>query len=544
MSRLPPIVLDQFLKGEHVLRHREGLWNGIWSDMMIETSYMKFGKGPNGIIGKTTKPRTLKIWAKSQHTCSEVLKSLDVLRENQEYTVTTHKEEKEGRMKADLTDKVKLHNFLETCIHPLDSVSHPKSALCNIYTGQLSETKVNVNKSVDIGTKQMVSFQKLLPDGFRSTIKKEVITMKESGKSGAKKNTAEVYNTDIIFSRVMYLLSADRIQLEDLFKYELAPVPTALFNNTGEGRYPKSKSVLKNALKVEVFTRKIVPDATFIDGCAMLHSSIHWPKGGKVNDFLVGVRCYISKKLINSDVYLIFDRYNDFSIKSDTRQERLDQYRCLHSLKRSSPLPSKEVTLRVTKTKVQLIELIKEDLIENLPVVANKFIITSKQEIPEQLHLGTKSERCDLITSQEEADVIIPYQVLAAITDGKSSIKVYCEDTDVFVLLCHSFLAKEWEAEVFMEGFQEGKSVISIKESVRKHVDVIPHILSMHALTGCDSVPMMFGIGKKKALCAIRKCPLLLLGDNTAEEEKYIKECKNFVAACYNGKHINSSDNR
>ena len=129
MSRLPPTILDQFLKGEHVLRHREGIWNGIWSDMMIETSYMKFGKGPNGIIGKTTKPKTLQIWAKSQHSCSEVLQSLDAIRENQECTMTTHKEEKEGRMKAHLTDKVKLQNFLETCLHPLDYSNHPESAL-------------------------------------------------------------------------------------------------------------------------------------------------------------------------------------------------------------------------------------------------------------------------------------------------------------------------------------------------------------------------------------------------------------------------------
>ena len=47
MSRLPPTILNQFMKGEHVLRHKEGIWNGIWSDMMIETSYMKFGKGPS-----------------------------------------------------------------------------------------------------------------------------------------------------------------------------------------------------------------------------------------------------------------------------------------------------------------------------------------------------------------------------------------------------------------------------------------------------------------------------------------------------------------
>ena len=54
MEKLPPEVLNQFMNGEHVMRHQEGIWNAIWSDMMIETSYMKIGKGPAGVIGYTT----------------------------------------------------------------------------------------------------------------------------------------------------------------------------------------------------------------------------------------------------------------------------------------------------------------------------------------------------------------------------------------------------------------------------------------------------------------------------------------------------------
>ena len=101
--------------------------------------------------------------------------------------------------------------------------------------------------------------------------------------------------------------------------------------------------------------------------------------------------------------------------------------------------------------------MVKADLMENLPVFSNKFIIASKQEIPDQLHFDRQSGRHDLITTQEEDDVIIPHQVLAAITDGKSSIKVCCGDTDVFVLLCHSYHIKQWKAERFMGGFKKGK---------------------------------------------------------------------------------------
>ena len=99
-------------------------------------------------------------------------------------------------MKADLINEVKLQNFLETCLHPLNCLNHPESTLSNIYTGQLSGIKINVNKSFEIGTKQIVSFQRSLPDGVWLTIKKVVVTMKETGKSGTKNKTVEVYNTD------------------------------------------------------------------------------------------------------------------------------------------------------------------------------------------------------------------------------------------------------------------------------------------------------------------------------------------------------------
>ena len=41
MQRLHPNVLERFVQGEHVMHHQDGLWNGIWSDLFIETTYMR-----------------------------------------------------------------------------------------------------------------------------------------------------------------------------------------------------------------------------------------------------------------------------------------------------------------------------------------------------------------------------------------------------------------------------------------------------------------------------------------------------------------------
>ena len=128
-------------------------------------------------------------------------------------------------------------------------------------------------------------------------------------KEAKKRKVVEVYNTKIIFSRVLYLNSTDKIKINDLFSYEVAPIPTSLFKDAGEGRYSTSKVDLKNALKVAVSERNIIPKATLIDGCARMHSTLHWLKGVKVSDLLIALRSSITKVLSQSDVYLVFNRY-------------------------------------------------------------------------------------------------------------------------------------------------------------------------------------------------------------------------------------------
>ena len=75
-----------------------------------------------------------------------------------------------------------------------------------------------------------------------------------------------------------------------------------------------------------------------------------------------------------------------------------------------------------------------------------------------------------------------------------------------------------------MEGFKEGKNVISIKDSVKKHIDIIPQIMDMHAMACCDSAPKFYGVSKKEAISIIKKSPLLHLGDQTANEDDFINE--------------------
>ena len=119
---------------------------------------------------------------------------------------------------------------------------------------------------------------------------------------------------------------------------------------------------------------------------------------------------------------------------------------------------------------------------------------------------GLQIKRKDLKTVFDEADYIIPQQVNSAIEQGNKVIKVICADTDGFVLLCGMHIKKNWaETEVYMENFNPDKTLIIIRRTVEKNKEFAPSLIPLHALTGCDTVPMLYGIGKAKALAVLKK---------------------------------------
>ena len=174
MERLPPEVLQSFMRGEHTMRHKAGLWNGIWSDMWIETTFMRYGHGPNGIIGITLKPETMKWWAYSMHTCSRIAQDIANMSDDSvEREVICRKEEKPSRITSDAKDRNKIWEKLLTCIDPLDPNAHPTD-LINVVAGRIAPETVNAHDAVDIGNGQLVSFEKSWPDGFNAPLSRRV----------------------------------------------------------------------------------------------------------------------------------------------------------------------------------------------------------------------------------------------------------------------------------------------------------------------------------------------------------------------------------
>ena len=236
MEKLPPHVERLFLKGQHVTRHIQGIWNGLWSDQFIESTFMKYGHSVGGIIGITLKSKALKIWALSRHICCKIESDMGEVKEEETGATKVqlyHKEESKARIQADAKDRAGLRRKLDYCIDPMDSKEHPEGSIVNIVSGKLSPASVNVENAVMIGETMLEDYEKTWPEGFNSTISKKVDKMAASCKF-VKIGDSKVYDLNAIYSRVIALLSSDRdVDVNDVFAYELAPVPTSMFMKDG-----------------------------------------------------------------------------------------------------------------------------------------------------------------------------------------------------------------------------------------------------------------------------------------------------------------------
>ena len=128
--------------------------------------------------------------------------------------------------------------------HPLEVV--------NIAIGQIVQDNVNVDIAVELGSKQIKEFENGWPINFNDKLSRVVKTHVEIGKY-IKVSDTKVFNTELIYTRVIGIQASPReIDIKQLLSYELSPVPTAMFSESGKMKVAKAKSVLKKVLQKEV----------------------------------------------------------------------------------------------------------------------------------------------------------------------------------------------------------------------------------------------------------------------------------------------------
>ena len=226
------------------------------------------------------------------------------------------------------------------CIDPMDPICHPKQSVVNIASGRVGPESVNVWNVVKNGETLKEKYEASFPDGFHNPISSSLVTMNIINRK-VKIEERISFDTDLIYNRMMGLRGSREISTKSMFSFELAPVPTSMFDEDGEMKICKNKSSLKKSLKVETPIRAPgLPEVEILDGYAILWH-INWPSR-TVLHYCKAVSATAQQKLAISDVFLVFDRHYDFSIKSGTRVSRGKKASRRHLLQLSSPLPPKD----------------------------------------------------------------------------------------------------------------------------------------------------------------------------------------------------------
>jgi hypothetical protein len=500
---------SMFLSGDHVCRHTDGSWNSVFSDQFGEQTYIRYGKSKGGLVGLTLSQDQVAGWVLSQHVCNYVSLLMDKMlsETDQDETQKPHTEEGKHRKRLDANDRSKLREQFEAHSNPLTSTA---DRLVNVMNGCIASDKVNVVDAVAIGQEMAANFQEGLPDAFHKPVRARVHTM-EIMQKGVKVGDQTIYNIEKLYGRLLVISSKRNLPLDYVFAYELAPLPSALFDEYGLMR-KSSKSTLVSKSKLFVVCEDDVPvDLQLVDGNELIYHTI-WPKMGTTLAL-----CHSLTKAAeqNYPVYVIFDKYSVNSIKSQERERRKQRVAYPdYELSINTTLQARDTIMKNSNNKRQIIN-----------------IICAHGE-SEKTHMIGEEQT---LFQHEEADVsIISYLFHLIRSTDVRHVQVRCDDTDILLLLLHYYWTQKPGVRITMKKFDN--KVFDIGATAARFGNKCSNLLAMHALTGCDTTSYPFQKGKTTGLNILMKHDNLGLecfGEEGTTKEEIIEVGSRYFSYLY-----------
>ena len=181
----------------------------------------------------------------------------------------------------------------------------------------------------------------------------------------------------------------------------------------------------------------------------------------------------------------------------------------------------------------QLIQLIFKYLVANAMLVfPHKLNVTGKDPVQLQIFNGLISCCKNLQTSQEEAGTIIIHHLVAA-----TKAIIVANGTKIFVLLLHFTFTGDVKSRVYMQPTDKESSAHIMDKAItyQRHIEIMPTILVLHGLSGCDTICSYFVTGKKTVINVLNKknTDLSLIGFLHEPLENYLKQGIKFLLHCY-----------
>ena len=473
MEKLPenePWLYNHLVKGNHTVRRTSKNWTGIWTDLAIEQTLMRSLKTKGGLtIGRGMDESVRHSWVLSLSHTALIHDAMSQLTGAISITSEQHHELGTARTKQDndhcqkMLDWISLRNpFLV-----------PGENLQSLSTGLVSNSQVdevNCEQCESIGEKIQTSLNDKSFNDASIKRKDQVKPLSSLRNTISKKVGEKLPDPKALFNRMVTIAEREE-NLERFFQYELTVEPMSLFQD-GMMRKPDKPSLRKAIiLEEDAMSKKdIEANCHFvIDGGALLHR-VRWKKGDRFIEIADAYIKYVNKHYGNQ-VEVIFDGYNDESIKSQEHKRRNTiSQSCDVNIKEDNSVPfTQQRFLSNTINKAGLIDFLSVKLRENNIQVTN---------------------------CEGDADSTIASKALEM---SKSIITVaVADDTDIAVMLVHHWDEKKHYVVYFLQ--ERWDKAWNIKNASLKNKTSKEHFLFLHAFTGCDTTSSIFQKGKVNLL--------------------------------------------
>src|SRR6218665_316434 len=279
-------------------------------------------------------------------------------------------------------------------------------------------------------------------------------------------------NCGNLFNRLI-VLTERQADTAQFFAYELTPVPTSLFKDDMM-RKPDKAALSRLLTKDSTVSMTGTPPTQFVvDGGALLHR-VRWINGAT---YMHVARQYVNfvARFYGNTATTVFDGYLSGPSTKDHEHQR-------------------------RSTKMAAMVSINNDAIvhdNQQAFLANSY---NKSCFIEFLMKEFKNSGFCVMQAPSDADTLIVRVALDIATSGQY-VTVVADDTDVLVLLVHHW--KPSMAEIYMKRVPRRPSActtISIR-LVQKSVgcSIVPCLLAIHALSGCDTTSAIYSHGKISA---------------------------------------------
>lgn len=563
MRNLPDTVQTEFEQGNFVVKRSDRKFNQVDPDQAQEW-LNGTGKRCGGIVGITNTSSALNRWALSYNLRSHIAADTHEMFHIYPKDIVSHNEAKPARQHQDNADENAL--FLTFRRFQVFTANIQPNVLQNIATKDLASEKIQESLlgARELGQKQLDDFVKhrlLGTPGLPGTqsiydpIKKNKASTFENlynvEQQSMKNNKRIVMKADKnVLQRLVTSYAAGRaVDLDNILKHELVPVPVALAEMNGSLK-TGNKSML-----ADILTSDIECPATIdLDGrsaCLVIDGQARVVSIGKPCDaktFGDLADTFTSSIFHSGRAYdridVVFDRYRDESIKSNTRQRRTKTTRPIRRIVegRDVPLPqSWSNFLALPENKADLARFLSEELLANSP--HDKEVVAAGGFADEQVVKSSRdtTNLIPLRATHEEADTRL---ILHAISISLDTVVVSARDTDVLLLLVSHFTRMTSENIWMMTGTAKKRKYIPIGQVYHKlPSNSAEALLPFHALTGCDTTSYFCGHTKRSAWKTFLLHHNLLcdVGVGILTSNK-IKSTEAFVCRIYGVNNVQSVD--